>query len=97
MYEFVAKRGCSVRPPLERPGDKVGAPGECGRSHNTSMDHESSAKQTPGRLVAGRTQEQGSLFLPFVEAAYVTFSRRARKDATPRPAAAVPSAKNATR
>ena len=45
----------------------MGAPGECGRSHNTSMDHELPAKQTLGRLVAGRTHTQRSLFLPPVE------------------------------
>lgn len=53
--------------PVERPGGKVGAPGECGRSHNTSMDHELPAKQTLGRLVAGRTHAQRSLFPPLVE------------------------------
>ena len=47
----------------------MGAPGECGRSHNTSMDHELSTEQTLGRLVAGRTHEQGTHFLPFVESA----------------------------
>ena len=41
---------------------KVGAPGECGRSHNTSVDHERLQSRRPGRLVAGRTHGQGSPF-----------------------------------
>src|SRR5215217_398271 len=40
----------------------MGAPGECGRSHNTSLDHGRLAKLTTGRLVAGRTQKQRSPF-----------------------------------
>ena len=46
-----------------RPGGKVGAPGECGLSHNTSMTTGRRQSKRPGRLVAGRTHAQGSPFL----------------------------------
>ena len=56
------RRRRAVRP-RRAAEERVGAPGECGRSHNTSVDHGSPASRRPGRLVAGRTQGQGSPFL----------------------------------
>ena len=40
----------------------MGAPGECGLSHNTSMTTERPQSRRPGRLVVGRTHAQGSPF-----------------------------------